>query len=66
MFEPRLGVDLLPELVVVEDPPVADDIEGVLQEVGPSQADVPDDAVDLLLVQELIPVGDELEEVDFR
>ena len=66
MFEPRLGVDLLPELVVVEDPPVADDIEGVLQEVGLSQADVPDDAVDLLLVQELIPVGDELEEVDFR
>jgi hypothetical protein len=35
MFEPRLGVDLFSEQVVIEDPPVADDLERVVQVVGP-------------------------------
>ena len=60
MLQPRLGVDLLPEFVVVEDPPVSDDLEGVLQEVGSSQADVLVDAINRILVKELLPIGDEL------
>ena len=60
MLQPRLGVDLLPEFVVVEDPPVSHDLEGVLQEVGSSQADDLVDAINRILVKELLPIGDEL------
>ena len=60
MFQPRLGIDLFSELVVVVDSPVSDDVEGVLQEVRLSEADVPMDRVDHFLVDKLIAVADEL------
>ena len=60
VLEPRVPVDLFPEAVVVEGPPELDDVQGVFK-IGLSAHLQPlENAVDGLLVNELVPVADEL------